>query len=377
MIPFTPAWFNALLPPETHRGLLRRLLIVWAVALVIGLSHLLNRDPQGSLADSMLYSYTISSSIWFFSDPVRIAIRKGLQIEAPGYWSFSWRMSAWMIASMFLGYALGSVLGDAFSGRSSWELILVSPQRFLGFLTTTLAISFGFIFFFYQREKTLSLQRQATEARLRLLETQLEPHMLFNTLANLRALIGVDPDKAVHMLDRLNDYLRATLRASRSGDAEQRPHTLQDEFDRLGDYLELMAIRMGPRLRHTLTLPPELAAHPIPALLLQPLVENAIRHGLEPHIDGGEIAVEARAEGRELLLTMNDTGAGCASEPGASGAGFGLAQVRERLTTAFGPSATGADRLQWRSAPAMGTRITLRLPLTPPPPRPPPAPPPG
>ncbi len=69
---------------------------------------------------------------------------------------------------------------------------------------------------------------------------------------------------------------------------QQRPHTLQDEFDRLGDYLELMAVRMGPRLRYTLNLPPELARHPLPPLLLQPLVENAIRHGLEPHVDGGE-----------------------------------------------------------------------------------------
>jgi sensor histidine kinase YesM len=157
------------------------------------------------------------------------------------------------------------------------------------------------------------------------------------------------------MLDRLNDYLRATLSASRTEASSQR-HTLALEFDRLRDYLELMAVRMGPRLRYTLVLPPELARHPLPPLLLQPLVENAIRHGLEPHVQGGEIRVEASTEGDHLLLTVSDSGAGCAGEPRA---GFGLAQVRERLATAFEMPA----RLDWHSQPGEGTRIKLQLPL--------------
>ena len=135
---------------------------------------------------------------------------------------------------------------------------------------------------------------QAAEARLRLLEAQLEPHMLFNTLANLRALIGVDPQRAQTMLDHMIAYLRATLRASRA-DAD-RPHTLQDEFARLQDYLELMAIRMGPRLQFALELPEALATQPVPPLLLQPLVENSIQHGLEPKVEGGRITVRASQE---------------------------------------------------------------------------------
>ena len=195
--------------------------------------------------------------------------------------------------------------------------------------------------------------------------------MLFNTLANLRALIATDPPRAIAMLDRLNDYLRATLRASRSDQTAQQPHTLQDEFQRLEDHLALMSVRMGDRLRHTLTLPPELARHPLPPLLLQPLVENAIRHGLEPHVDGGEIQVSARASGQELVITVNDTGVGCLTKPGShdqahglgSASGFGLAQVRERLLTAFGPAPRQADRLEWHSEPGQGSRITLHLPL--------------
>jgi signal transduction histidine kinase len=368
----TPNRLNRWLPPETHRGLLRRGLIVWAVALGIAVMNWFNKPSFGSVSEALVYSYAISTAIWFFTDPLRIAARGWLRLPAPNYWALNARSTTWFFFSAVLGYALGTWIGDRYAHVSTFSLLTHSPRRFWGFLASSLAISLGFLFFFYQREKAQSLQRQATEARLRLLETQLEPHMLFNTLANLRALITVDQEKAVDMLDRLNGYLRATLRASRSDQTPQRPHTLQDEFERLDDYLALMSVRMGERLRHTLTLPPELARHPLPPLLLQPLVENAIRHGLEPHVNGGEIQVTAQAVGKELVLTVNDTGAGCASEqPGgndpssghSNASGFGLAQVRERLLTAFGPAPPLADRMEWHSVPQQGTRITLHLPL--------------
>ena len=169
-----------------------------------------------------------------------------------------------------------------------------------------------------------------------LLQSQLEPHMLFNTLATLRALIGVDPPRAEVMLDRMVDYLRATLTASRAP-----LHPLSAEFERLADYLALMAIRMGPRLDYALGVPPGLADTPIPALLLQPLVENAIRHGLEPHVAGGRIDVRAQRlpDGR-IRLEVTDTGAGYDSTlPPRAGHGFGLAQVRERLANRYGSAA--------------------------------------
>ena len=153
--------------------------------------------------------------------------------------------------------------------------------------------------------------------------------MLFNTLANLRALIGTDTARAVVMLDHLIDYLRATLNASRAAS-----HSLGDEFDRLGDYLALMQVRMGPRLRYTLDLPSDLATQLVPTLLLQSLVENAIKHGLEPKIEGGSIAVSARREGDNIALDVIDSGVGL-----KDGAGFGLAQVRERLQATYGSQA--------------------------------------
>ena len=365
----TPRFLNRWLPPETHRRLLRRGAIVWSVALGIAVMHWFNKSGANSFIQSLVYSYAISTFIWLITDPLRIAARDWLRLAAPNYWAANLRVAAWMFFGALLGYALGIWVGDLYANVSTFAMLAESPRRFWSVLLSSLAISLGFLFFFYQRERAISLERQATEARLRLLETQLEPHMLFNTLANLRALIVVDQEKAVQMLDRLNDYLRATLRASRSSETEQRPHTLGDEFARLSDYLALMAVRMGPRLRHTLTLPSELASHPLPPFLLQPLVENAIRHGLEPHIDGGDITISAEAQDTCLLLTVADTGAGTDLSPeksaSHSASGFGLAQVRERLKTAFGTCPSGLPRFQWHSAAGRGTRIQLRLPLQP------------
>ena len=136
------------------------------------------------------------------------------------------------------------------------------------------------------RAQAEAAQRLAAENQLRLLQSQLEPHMLFNTLANLRVLIGLDPSRAQAMLDRLIAFLRATLNASRTP-----LHPLSSEFQHLDDYLALMAVRMGPRLSMKLDLPADLATVQVPPLLLQPLVENCIKHGLEPKVEGGRIEV--------------------------------------------------------------------------------------
>jgi hypothetical protein len=215
-------------------------------------------------------------------------------------------------------------------------------------------------YYFYSINKSAYLERKmgeahrhVNEARLKLLETQLEPHMLFNTLANLRALISVDPPRAQAMLDHMIAYLRATLNASRTA-----THSLQAEFDRLRDYLELMSIRMGPRLAFSLELPPELALHPVPALLLQPIVENCIQHGLEPKVEGGRVTVGARVQAGQLVLEVTDTGVG-PSVASATGEGFGMAQVRERLATLYGTAAS----VHFAPGPNGGAHTTLRLPL--------------
>jgi hypothetical protein len=207
------------------------------------------------------------------------------------------------------------------------------------------------------RAQAEGAQRLAAENQLRLLQSQLEPHMIFNTLANLRVLIGLEPARAQVMLDHLIHFLRATLNASRT-----EAHPLATEFERIADYLALMGVRMGPRLQVKLDLPDDLRTVPVPPLLLQPLVENAIRHGLEPHVQGGLITVAAQREGARLLLSVRDTGAGLGSQAAdTAGTLFGLAQVRQRLSTLYGEQA--ALTLQGATDDDGGTLALIRLPM--------------
>jgi len=285
-------------------------------------------------------------------------------------WPRGWWGLALTAAGIVVGFYAGDCLGFFLVGPADPSRIGTARDSAVSLYITIAAAALG-VFYFHSRGKAATLaadiakaERDATEARLKLLETQLEPHMLFNTLANLRVLITLDPPRAVAMLDRLNRYLRATLAGSRATQ-----HPLAQEFARLADYLELMAVRMGERLRFTLELPDELREVPVPPLLLQPLVENAIRHGLEPKVKGGEIRVGARREsatnGQRLVLEVADTGVGLppdaeATAPSrADGGGFGVQQVRERLHTLHGDNAT----LELAAVPAGGTRATVILPL--------------
>ncbi len=271
------------------------------------------------------------------------------------------------VVGIVLGYLGGTLLADWWCGISSWDERGRAQLRIS--IGITLLAGVAAIYYFYINGKSAWLQAkvnevrsQASEAQLKLLETQLEPHMLFNTLANLRMLIGTDPVRAQEMLDRIIAYLRATLSASRST-----LHPLANEFDRLHDYLELMAVRMGSRLAYTLDLPDALRDAPVPPLLLQPLVENAIRHGLEPQVEGGHITVRASTRPGPgvplLVIEVNDTGVGLQGTMPTPGPGqsFGLTQVRERLATLHGAAGT----LDLIAASAGGTSASVVFPLKP------------
>jgi hypothetical protein len=273
-------------------------------------------------------------------------------------------MAPWILISFVVGFFGGQALGNLLTGvhRSPFALIERAGPVLPSF-APGLALTIGCTYFFYVRGRLAATEareqtalRTAAENQLKLLVSQLEPHMLFNTLANLRVLIVQDPPRAQAMLDHLNGFLRATLDASRSDS-----QALSAEFARVGDYLELMQVRMGARLHGTLDLPDDLRALPVPPLLLQPLVENAIKHGLEPSVSGGQIEVTARREARTLVLGVRDTGAGLGAAP-ADGARFGLQQVRERIAALYGDAAS----LEL-SSPADGrggALATVRLPIT-------------
>jgi len=325
------------------------------------------RDP---FLHTLVYSLCIGLSIQFLIEGGRYlgtAWRRRRSPDDPSLASMwpGWAlMGPWSVAAAVLGYFGGSLLADALTGLHHTRNPFGGDLRPLSLI---LMLSLGFtlsaVYFLHSRGRMASLQaateaaqRSAAQAQLKLLQSQLEPHMLFNTLANLRVLIGTDPARAQTMLDRLIAFLRATLAASRSG-----THTLADEFVRIDDYLALMAVRMGARLAVRLELPTALRELPVPALLLQPLVENSIRHGLEPKVEGGRIEVSAHREGAELVLCVRDSGVGLAPTHDDNGSRFGLRQVRERLATLHGERAS----LSLQNAPGGegGALATVRLPL--------------
>ncbi|HEX7436965.1 MAG TPA: histidine kinase [Caldimonas sp.] len=304
------------------------------------------------------YSESIGLSIWACTDFGRLLFKR----DPDSDWPAGWRAFALQVGAVIVGYVLGTWIGDQYCGCSTFELWRRSARAFAGYLVLCIAVSASISFFFLARgrdqrrlRQIATAQRDASEAQLKLLESQLEPHMLFNTLANLRVLIGIDPPRAQAMLDQLIAFLRATLSASR-----EPFHALAAEFARLSDYLQLMQMRMGERLQTRLTLPAALADLPVPPLLLQPLVENAIKYGLEPHVGGGRIEVSAeRVDGR-ILLRVRDTGAGLSGRAAAEGTRFGVAQVRQRLATIYGDAAT----LELTPAPDAegGTVATVTIP---------------
>jgi sensor histidine kinase YesM len=276
----------------------------------------------------------------------RVAIAFGAPHSAQA-WPSGWRGGAIIAVSCLLGVFLGTAIADSYFGWSSWSDPRIMQVTLLISLLSCAAIGY----YFYSNGNQEALERQVAQAQLRLLESQLDPHMLFNTLANLRALIGQDPPRAQLMLDQLNRYLRATLAGTRAP-----MHSMTDEFARLKDYLELMQIRMGTRLSYSLALAPELANTLMPSLILQPIVENAIKHALEPSADGGHLIVSAHTVGALVTIKISDSG------PGFSGPapdGFGLTHVRERLSSHFGPKA----QFTVTSTAGSGTTCSLQWPL--------------
>jgi len=246
-------------------------------------------------------------------------------------------------------------------GFDNW---LVTPGWILSIAGTSLSISIVISTVFYVREREARseaalaagrarverMEREAIAANLRALQAQIEPHFLFNTLANVSSLVDRDPREAKRMLERFIRFLRASLAATR-----MERTTLGAERELIAAYLDVLQVRMGERLRYEIDVAPDLDAFAIAPMLLQPIVENAIRHGIEPRVEGGGIRVAARREGGEVVVEIADTGVGFA--PKAEG-GVGLSNLRERLRGLYGPQAA----LAIAENPRGGTVVTLRIP---------------
>ncbi len=315
--------------------------MVFNVACALVVTYVLQTD--GNFYSSLVISMCIGTTAFLLIDGVRLAVWG--ENGRPNWLVFALVIcAAAPVAQMAGGWLAGQILGYRLTG-----LLSVSGSSAVSSLVVTLIAASAATVFFAHREKAMraeaelaqekarteTVARQALQAQLQSLQAQIEPHMLFNTLANLQGLIAIDPPRAQQMLDLLIQYLRATLTSSRAGS-----NTLEQEFAQMEAYLGLMQIRMGERLSYAFDLPPALRAHEVPPMLLQPLVENAIAHGLEPKIEGGRITVSASLRDGVLALTVQDTGRGPAAGPGKKGTNVGLANTRERLRALYGERAS-------------------------------------
>jgi LytS/YehU family sensor histidine kinase len=265
-----------------------------------------------------------------------------------------------IVGGILTGWAIASAVLPRFL-----SIPIKTPEK--DFLqTVTLGIAFGLIcsFFFISKEKLklsneliqeekikrLAKEKEALQANLKMLQAQIEPHFLFNTLSNILSLIDTDPIKGKTMLTDLTHYLRTALSRTR-----HELITLDQEMEMIRAYLNIIKIRMGDRLEYEIRLPEGLRSHVFPPMLLQPLVENAVIHGLEPKIEGGRLSITVAETEQSLKIEVIDTGLGLRS---AHESGVGMDNVRERLHLLYGVK----GRLSLEENKPNGLRVIIEVP---------------
>jgi sensor histidine kinase YesM len=271
-----------------------------------------------------------------------------------------------LVIPMIVGSLAGTVLGSFIAGKN----LSLFLQEYWFFIQVVLfGIFFGAIisYFFISREKLsttqaqmqeekikrLTSEKRVIEANLRLLQAQIEPHFLFNTLSNILSLLDTDPKKGQSMLMDLTRYLRTSLSKARGGTT-----TLGQELEMVKAYLNIFKVRLEDRLYYKLDVPQSIKDLPFPPMLIQPLVENAIRHGIEPKVEGGAVTIRARKNGNVLRVEIVDTGTGL-HEDGTTG--LGLSNVKERLQSLYGDK----GRLILEENRPSGLKVIIEVPYVP------------
>lgn len=271
-----------------------------------------------------------------------------------------------VIASLSFSMIFGTLnsqfwIQDAI-GVGSSGLSQLKPVILLGFIFTAACF-----YYFYSKEKQLiaereleSMKREQSEqekalviSQLKQLQSQIEPHFLFNTLATISVLIETDGNKAKLMLLKLTDLLRATLKSTR-----HQQTTIEQEMALVGAYLEIQQVRLGDRLTFSIDTEEVDISQVLPPLLIQPLVENALTHGIEPLAQGGNITLAITQSNGQLTITVSDNGAGLDPSNSTAGNGLGLDNIRQRIETLFDGQATMSIKEQSTG----GVAATLVLP---------------
>ena len=257
------------------------------------------------------------------------------------------RFPPWVaqVTSIVVGSFLGTMLTGFVKGRDLHAMI---GERFYGgLITMSMGVAFGCwaVWIYYKRQRAArqaaelaraqaeraQLEKNVLQARLALMQAQVEPHFLFNTLANVQHLVETDPASASSMLESLIQYLRAALPQMREDST-----TVGREVDMARAFLDIHRMRMGSRLDYELEVPEALRCRPFPPMMLISLVENAIKHGIDPCCECGTVTIRAAEEAGTLRLSVADTGEGISVKKGT---GIGLANIRERLKALHGSSA--------------------------------------
>ena len=355
-------WF-ARIPPSPVRNFIYTFIFNTLIGLLFtGLALLFSDriDLGRQLFVTFVFGQCIGYAIYVMMLVFQAAVSNEFRCSSAGRWVC---YMAIPVVGVFVGYWIATTLLGFRDTRA--EMFTVRGMSAISAIAVLIASILVAIFVPRERAARAQAQaareearanaaeKEATLARMHLLEAQVEPHFLYNTLAHVVSLVDADPPLAKRMLHRLIELLRATAATAQSG------VTLGRELDLVRAYLDLIEMRMGARLAWSVDAPQDLVTVEIPPMLLQPVVENAIKHGLEPKIDGGRIDVRARREGAKLVLTVVDTGVGISAMRRTDSTGLGLPNLRARLSTVFGAEA--AVRLV-DHAPS-GTEATIVIPL--------------
>ena len=288
-------------------------------------------------AVSFIYSQSIGLSIYFL-----ISVCTFIQTGHP------FKRGLGLLCIFALGSLLGIVIAACLiwalfdirlRGDLLWQMLLYSSA-----LGVVFASVVGGYFALYEKwQQTAAdlaeqqieqerLQQLRTRAELEALRAKVSPHFLFNTLNSIASLTPIDPERAERMVQGLADLLRYTLEAS-----DRELVLLDEELGVIRRYLEIEQIRLGTRLTYEIDVAPEVAGFALPGLLIQPLVENCVKHGIAPEPGGGSITVRCWREDHWCCVEVRDTGRGFDAEPQQRQRGFGLCGVRQRLALHYGP----------------------------------------
>jgi sensor histidine kinase YesM len=300
-----------------------------------------------------------------------LSIAYAVNVASP--WERTHSVRRLMIAvciGAILGISLVILIKGTFLALPDYTLeeIAAHPRKFVetmfGGFFVGLFVSLFFLLKFREARAEAALHRTeaerhqlsklALESELKLMQAQVEPHFLFNTLASVQYLTETDPPGASRLLGHLLSYLRAALPQLRSAST-----TLGQEIDLAEAYLNILKMRMGTRLAFAIDAAHDLRPHPFPPGLLISVVENAVTHGIEPQAEGGTVRIEASRTGDRLRVVVADTGAGLTGTNHQPGQGVGLANVRDRIAAFYGAN----GRFSLVDEQPHGARATIEIPL--------------